>query len=38
MLAEVCAEALVFGADGGGAEDVAGDEEEEVAVVGAGVM
>ncbi len=38
MLAEVHAEALVFGADEGGAEDVAGDEEEEVAVVRAGMV
>lgn len=38
MLAEVHAEALVFGADEDGANDVAGDEEEEEAVVEAFVV
>ena len=38
VLAEVHAEALVFGADEDGADDVAGHEEEEEAVVQSGVV
>lgn len=38
VLAEVDAEALVFGADEDGADDVAGHEEEEESVVEGGVM